>query len=116
MLELLGLSNPTIPLVIAYIVLCSCCALITGSKAFLGMGLFIATPSYNGQMSFSVTSTSDVIPDMRFFISCLEKSLSELKRATTPAKSKRVKKKGKAVRKHSEANGDQPPGTADLNQ
>jgi diacylglycerol O-acyltransferase len=54
-----------------------------------GMGLFIATPSYNGQMSFNVTSTSDVIPDMRFFINCLTKSLSELKRAAKPVKKRR---------------------------
>jgi len=58
-----------------------------------GMGLFIATPSYNGQISFNVTSTRELIPDMRFFISCLNKSVSELKRATKPAKKKPAKKK-----------------------
>ncbi len=81
-----------------------------------GMGLFIATPSYNGEISFNVTSTREMVPDMRFFISCLEKSLSELLRATKSAKSRRVTKKGRSVRKHSKANGDQPPATAGQNQ
>jgi len=58
-----------------------------------GMGLFIATPSYNGQISFNVTSTRELIPDMRFFISCLNKSLSELKRATKLTKKKPTRKK-----------------------
>ena len=58
-----------------------------------GMGLFIATPSYNGQISFNVTSTRELIPDMRFFISCLNKSVSELMRATKPARKKSAKKK-----------------------
>jgi WS/DGAT/MGAT family acyltransferase len=51
-----------------------------------GMGLFIATPSYNGKISFSVTSTREVIPDMRFFIGCLKKALSEMLRAAKPRK------------------------------
>ena len=66
-----------------------------------GMGLFMATLSYNGQMSFNVTSTSDVIPDMRFFISCLTKSLTELKRAAKPVKKRR------------KASGDRAAATAD---
>jgi len=69
-----------------------------------GMGLFIAAPSYNGKISFSVTSTREVIPDMRFFISCLKKSLSELKRATKPARKKPAG--GRPVRKQPTVNGD----------
>jgi diacylglycerol O-acyltransferase len=69
-----------------------------------GMGLFIATPSYNGQISFNVTSTRELIPDMRFFISCLRKSLSELKRATKPAKKRPAG--GRSVRKRPKASGD----------
>ena len=65
-----------------------------------GMGLFIATPSYNGQISFSVTSTREVIPDMRFFISCLKKAVSEMRRE--------IKKK-RPVKKQPKVNGDQPP-------
>jgi diacylglycerol O-acyltransferase len=70
-----------------------------------GMGLFIATPSYNGQISFSVTSTREVIPDMRLFMSCLTKSLSELKRAARPAKKKKPAK-ARPVRKRPKANDD----------
>lgn len=43
-----------------------------------GMGLFIATPSYNGQISFSVTSTREILPDIEFFMQCLRESLDEL--------------------------------------
>jgi len=43
-----------------------------------GMGLFIGTPSYDGQMSFSVISTREVLPDIEFFMSCLEASVAEL--------------------------------------
>ena len=51
-----------------------------------GMGLFIATPSYNGQITFGVTSTRDAVPDIRFFVTCIEKSMAELKRATNPVR------------------------------
>ena len=57
-----------------------------------GMGLFIATPSYNGQVSFNVTSTREILPDIDFFIECLEKSLADLKKATKPAKKRGTKK------------------------
>jgi diacylglycerol O-acyltransferase / wax synthase len=43
-----------------------------------GMGLFIATPSYNGQISFSVTSTREILPDIEFFMQCLRDALQEL--------------------------------------
>ena len=43
-----------------------------------GMGLFIGTPSYNGKMSFTITSTREILPDIRFFVECLEASLQEL--------------------------------------
>ena len=74
-----------------------------------GMGLFIGTPSYNGTVSFNVTSTRELLPDMQFFISCLNKSLAELKRATKPTKKKRVRKKAsttKAVKKQPKVNGE----------
>lgn len=51
-----------------------------------GMGLFIATPSYNGQITFSVTSIREALPDIRFFVTCIEKSMAELKRAAKPVK------------------------------
>lgn len=56
-----------------------------------GMGLFIATPSYNGQMSFGVTSTREILPDVDFFVDCLRESFDELKQvAAAPASSKRT--------------------------
>ena len=63
-----------------------------------GMGLFIATPSYNGQMTFNVTSTRDILPDIEFFVECLEKSLNDFKKAIRPPKKSRAKKKIRAVK------------------
>ena len=57
-----------------------------------GMGLFIATPSYNGEITFNVTSTREIMPDMEFFVDCIEEAVDELKRAVK-AKSKPGKKK-----------------------
>ena len=63
-----------------------------------GMGLFIATPSYNGNISFNVTSTRETMPDVEFFVECIESSLAELRKATAPRKPSRVKKKTKSVK------------------
>jgi hypothetical protein len=56
------------------------------------MGLFIATPSYNGQVTFNVTSTRDIMPDIDFFVECLEESLNELKAAVSPARKSPARK------------------------
>jgi WS/DGAT/MGAT family acyltransferase len=66
-----------------------------------GMGLFIATPSYNGEITFNVTSTREALPDIEFFVSCIEASVEELKRATQPKKKATRKKaaKKKAAKK-----------------
>lgn len=56
-----------------------------------GMGLFIATPSYNGRVSFNVTSTREILPDIQFFMRCLERSLTDFRRALTPKKAKKKK-------------------------
>jgi hypothetical protein len=42
------------------------------------MGLFIATPSYDGQISFSVTSTREILPDIDFFMDCMRGALNDL--------------------------------------
>lgn len=42
------------------------------------MGLFIATPSYNGRISFSVTSDRAIMPDIAFFRECIEASFGEM--------------------------------------
>ncbi len=62
-----------------------------------GMGLFIATPSYNGKMSFNVTSTREILPDIDFFVDCLEASLNALRAAVKPVRKKRTRKKVRAV-------------------
>ena len=43
-----------------------------------GMGLFIATPSYNGEMTFNIISAREMLPDIEFFRECLDASFEEL--------------------------------------
>lgn len=43
-----------------------------------GMGLFIGTPSYNGEINFTVVSTREMMPDIEFFMDCLNESASQL--------------------------------------
>ncbi len=49
------------------------------------MGLFIATPSYNGRMSFSITSERKIMPDIEFFRQCLDASFAQLLEAKPKA-------------------------------
>ena len=62
-----------------------------------GMGLFIGTPSYNGEITFNVTSARHILPDIDFFVECLRQSLGELKAAAEapPAPKKKRKRKKK---------------------
>ena len=55
-----------------------------------GMGLFIATPSYDGKISFGVTSTREILPDISHFIDCLNESFDELMNAATGTETARV--------------------------
>ena len=43
-----------------------------------GMGLFIATPSYNGEMTFNVVSTREILPDISRFVACLREAFDRL--------------------------------------
>jgi WS/DGAT/MGAT family acyltransferase len=43
-----------------------------------GMGLFIATPSYNGEMTFNIISAREIMPDIEYFRECLEQSFKDL--------------------------------------
>lgn len=43
-----------------------------------GLGLFIATPSYNGRLTFNITTTRQMMPDTSYFIQCLRDALEEL--------------------------------------
>lgn len=42
------------------------------------MGLFIATPSYNGRISFSIISERAIMPDIAFFRECIDAAFAEL--------------------------------------
>lgn len=70
-----------------------------------GMGLFIATPSYNGKLSFTITTTRQIMPDTPFFMDCLREAFGELKEAAErkakPAGDKAAKAKaGKSATYH----------------
>ena len=43
-----------------------------------GCGLFIGITSYRDRISFNVTSTREIIPDIAFFIECLKDANREL--------------------------------------
>ena len=75
-----------------------------------GMGLFIATPSYNGEITFNVTSTREIVPDMDFFVDCIEAEVEELKSVARPKKKAHKKKAGskQSARKKSEAKKESP--------
>lgn len=49
------------------------------------MGLFVATPSYNGRIAFSVISERAVMPDIAFFRECIEESFVDLMAAAPKA-------------------------------
>jgi diacylglycerol O-acyltransferase / wax synthase len=49
------------------------------------MGLFIATPSYNGRISFSIISERAIMPDIAFFRQCIDDAFAELLAATPRA-------------------------------
>jgi hypothetical protein len=50
-------------------------------------------------MTFNVTSSREIMPDIEFFVDCIENSLAELKKAAAPPKKKRRKKKAAAKKK-----------------
>lgn len=66
-----------------------------------GMGLFIATPSYNGNMTFGVTSTREIMPDIAFFVACLKEAFDELLKAARdvkPASRKKARPRKKTTK------------------
>lgn len=44
-----------------------------------GMGLFISSSSYIDKMTFSIVSTRQIMPDIAFFVDCMNESMRELK-------------------------------------
>lgn len=68
------------------------------------MGLFIATPSYNGRIAFSIISERAIMPDIAFFRECIDESFADLMAAAPkpekhPAKPKAATAKPKAAAK-----------------
>ena len=49
------------------------------------MGLFVATPSYNGRIAFSIISERAVMPDIAFFRACIDASFADLMAAAPKA-------------------------------
>ncbi|MGN6692334.1 MAG: wax ester/triacylglycerol synthase family O-acyltransferase [Sphingopyxis sp.] len=68
------------------------------------MGLFIATPSYNGRIAFSIISERAIMPDIAFFRECIDESFADLMAAAPkpekpPAKTKAATAKPEAAAK-----------------
>ncbi|MBB6425842.1 wax ester/triacylglycerol synthase family O-acyltransferase [Sphingopyxis sp. JAI128] len=64
------------------------------------MGLFVATPSYNGRIAFSLISERAIMPDIAFFRECIDESFADLMVAPPePARPKAVTVKSKAAPK-----------------
>jgi WS/DGAT/MGAT family acyltransferase len=75
------------------------------------MGLFVATPSYNGRIAFSIISERAVMPDIAFFRACIEESFADLMAAVPkPEKPKTATAKPKTAAKPKPApeNGTKP--------
>ena len=53
-----------------------------------GLGLFVGVTSYNGILSFNVSSTREMMPDIEFFMDCLRETKDELMAATINQKGK----------------------------
>src|SRR3546814_1045303 len=63
------------------------------------MGLFVATPSYNGRIAFSLISERAIMPDIAFFRTCIDASFADLMKAAPQveaAKTSKAKPKAKA--------------------
>ena len=64
------------------------------------MGLFVATPSYNGRIAFSLISERAVMPDIAFFRECIDESFADLMAAVPkPEKAKAATVKPKPAAK-----------------
>ena len=55
------------------------------------MGLFIATPSYNGRIAFSIIGERAIMPDIAFFRECIEASFADLMGAEPKAETGEAK-------------------------
>lgn len=57
------------------------------------MGLFIAAPSYDGRITFNITSERKIMPDVAFFRECIEAAFDELLKLAKPKQKKHGKTK-----------------------
>jgi len=64
-----------------------------------GMGLFIATPSYNGTMSFAITTDRKIMPDIEFFRECIQTAFAQLRDAKPVVGKGKTKAKAPAAQK-----------------
>lgn len=51
-----------------------------------GMGLFVAVGSYNGSMIFNIISDKNILPDIDFFASCIDRSFKDYRRLIPKAR------------------------------
>lgn len=63
------------------------------------MGLFIAVASYNGVMSFNITSCRRTLPDIEFFIDCIRDSFDELSDVAKGFVTQKIKQAKKVKKK-----------------
>src|SRR3546814_4677635 len=67
------------------------------------MGLFVATPSYNGRIAFSIVCERSIMPDIAFFRECIDESFADLMAATPkPETGPKAASKPKVKAKRSE--------------
>ena len=50
-----------------------------------GMGLIIVVVSYNGELTMTLTSDREIVPDPAFFTECINESWASLKNAAADA-------------------------------
>src|SRR3546814_11114664 len=73
------------------------------------MGLFVATPSYNGRIAFSIVCERSIMPDIAFFRECIDESFDDLMAAVpTPEKPKAATAKPQPAAKPKAKRKDHP--------
>ncbi|MEH6756482.1 MAG: wax ester/triacylglycerol synthase family O-acyltransferase [Parasphingorhabdus sp.] len=70
-----------------------------------GMGLFIATPSYNGTIAFSIVSDRKMMPDIEFFRESIQIAFDELLDAKPVVGKAKTEAKAAPVKKAAETEG-----------
>ena len=63
-----------------------------------GMGLIIVVVSYNGELTMTLTSDREIVPDPAFFTECIDASWTSLKKAAAKAPKSAAKAKGRKTK------------------